>query len=394
MKYRVLVVDDSVVMRRIVRQSLESDPEIEVVGVAANGNIALAMVEQNTLDAITLDIEMPEMDGLQTLRALRARGIRTPVIMFSTLTERGALATLDALAAGADDYAAKPSNVGNVQESMSRISLEVIPKIKALCWKNNACRWPIAAQPGHRVPAVIPSAGSPAQATVASKTPPAEQRIEIVAIGTSTGGPNALAEVLPHLPADFPVPIVIVQHMPPTFTRFLAERLTASSSLVVREAVPAALLEPGYAWIAPGDFHMNLYRVESSVRLGVFQAPPENSCRPSVDVLFRSVAELFRHNALVVVMTGMGQDGLRGCEYIKEAHGQVIVQDEASSVVWGMPGFVAKAGLADRVLPLAGIADEIMRRVNRGRRTLPGASPDCGATLALQRLAQGGNHGA
>ena len=148
MKYRVLVVDDSVVMRRIVRQSLESDPEIEVVGVAANGNIALAMVEQNTLDAITLDIEMPEMDGLQTLRALRARGIRTPVIMFSTLTERGALATLDALAAGADDYVAKPSNVGNVQESMSRISLEVIPKIKALCWKNNACRWPVAPQPG------------------------------------------------------------------------------------------------------------------------------------------------------------------------------------------------------------------------------------------------------
>jgi two-component system, chemotaxis family, protein-glutamate methylesterase/glutaminase len=387
MKYRVLVVDDSVVMRRIVRQSLESDPEIEVVGVAANGKIALDMVEQNTLDAITLDIEMPEMDGLQTLRALRARGIHTPVIMFSTLTERGALATLDALAAGADDYAAKPSNVGNVQESMLRISLEVIPKIKALCWKNKGYRSPLAPQPVPRIPAVIGAA-------VALNTPPAEQRIDIVAIGTSTGGPNALAEVLPHLPADFPVPIVIVQHMPPTFTRFLAERLTASSSLLVREAVPAALLEPGHAWIAPGDFHMNLYRAESSVRLGVFQAPPENSCRPSVDVLFRSVAEVFRHNVLAVVMTGMGQDGLRGCEYIKEARGQVIVQDEASSVVWGMPGFVAKAGLASRVLPLAEIADEIVRRVNRGRRTLPGASPDCGETLAVQRFAQGGNHGA
>ena len=143
MKYRVLVVDDSVVMRRIVRQSLESDPEIEVVGVAANGKIALAMVEQYTLDAITLDIEMPEMDGLQTLRELRARGIRTPVIMFSTLTERGALATLDALAAGADDYVAKPANVGSVQDSMSRIRLEVIPKIKALCWKNKGYRSPL-----------------------------------------------------------------------------------------------------------------------------------------------------------------------------------------------------------------------------------------------------------
>lgn len=394
MKYRVLVVDDSVVMRRIVRQSLESDPEIEVVGVAANGNIALAMVEQNTLDAITLDIEMPELDGLQTLRALRARGVRTPVIMFSTLTERGALATLDALAAGADDYAAKPSNVGNVQESIFRISQEVIPKIKALCWKNNEYRSPLAPQPAHRISAVLPSAGAAARAAVASNTPAAEQRIDIVAIGTSTGGPNALAEVLPHLPADFPVPIVIVQHMPPTFTRFLAERLTASSSLVVREAVAAALLEPGHAWIAPGDFHMNLYRAESSVRLRVFQAPPENSCRPSVDVLFRSVAEVFGHHALAVVMTGMGQDGLRGCEYIKEARGQIIVQDEASSVVWGMPGFVAKAGLANRVLPLAEIADEIVRRVTRGRRALSGASPVCGETRAVQPLAQGGNHGA
>ncbi len=201
MKYRVLVVDDSVVMRRIVRQSLESDPEIEVVGVAANGNIALAMVEQNTLDAITLDIEMPEMDGLQTLRALRARGIRTPVIMFSTLTERGALATLDALAAGADDYAAKPSNVGNVQESMSRISLEVIPKIKALCWKNKACRWPVAAQPGaQRFPRSSRPLALPPRPPWLRKRRAAEQRIEIVAIGTSTGGPNALAEVLPAPP--------------------------------------------------------------------------------------------------------------------------------------------------------------------------------------------------
>jgi two-component system chemotaxis response regulator CheB len=351
------------------------------------------MVEQNTLDAITLDIEMPEMDGLQTLRALRARGVRTPVIMFSTLTERGALATLDALAAGADDYAAKPSNVGNVQESMLRISQEVIPKIKALCWKNNGHR-PIASQPVHRISAVVPSAGAPAQTAVASITPSGEQRIDVVAIGTSTGGPNALAEVLPRLPADFPVPIVIVQHMPPTFTRFLAERLTASSSLVVREAVPAAQLEPGHAWIAPGDFHMNLYRADASVRLRVFQARAENSCRPSVDVLFRSVAEVFGHNVLAVVMTGMGQDGLRGCEYIHEAGGQIVVQDEASSVVWGMPGFVAKAGLANRVLPLAAIGDEIVRRVNRGRCTPPGASPERSETLGVQRLPQGVNHGA
>jgi two-component system chemotaxis response regulator CheB len=394
MKYRVLIVDDSIVMRRIVRQALECDPEIEVVGVAANGKIALAMVEQNTLDAITLDVEMPEMDGLQTLRALRARGVRTPVIMFSTLTERGALATLDALAAGADDYVAKPANVGNVQESMSRITLEVIPRIKALCWKSRGNHGPHAPQPAPRTGAIGSAIlHAPAAAALASPYSAAEQRIDVVAIGTSTGGPNALAEVLARIPADFPVPIVIVQHMPPTFTRFLAERLTASTSLLVREGISAAVLQPGHAWIAPGDFHMDLRRQESSIRLGIFQTQPENSCRPSVDVLFRSVAELFRQHALAVVMTGMGQDGLRGCEHIKEARGQVIVQDEASSVVWGMPGYVAKAGLADGVLPLAEIADEIVRRVNRGRRSLAGTASASSTPPLADRFAQGGNHG-
>jgi len=397
MKYRVLIVDDSVVMRRIVRQSLESDPEIEVAGVAANGKIALAMVDQHTLDAITLDIEMPEMDGLQTLRELRARGIKTPVIMFSTLTERGALATLDALAAGADDYVAKPANVGSVQDSMARIRLEIVPKIKALCWRNKGVRSPVAPLPAQTPAGTLhctnPSALAGASTLGATGSPAAEQRIDIVAIGTSTGGPNALAEVMPHIPADFPVPIVIVQHMPPTFTRFLAERLTASSALIVREGVSGTALEPGHAWIAPGDFHMNLRREDGAVRLGVFQAPPENSCRPSVDVLFRSVAEIYRQNVLSVVMTGMGQDGLRGCEHIKENHGRVIVQDEATSIVWGMPGFVAKAGLADCILPLPEIADEIVRRVNRGRRALPYASQSSGARERLEREARGGEYG-
>ncbi len=373
MKYRVLVVDDSIVMRRIVRQSLESDPEIEVAGVAANGKIALAMVEQYTLDAITLDIEMPEMDGLQTLRELRARGVRTPVIMFSTLTERGALATLDALAAGADDYVAKPGNVDSVQDSMLRIRLEVIPKIKALCWKSKKTQSRVAPDvpmgPDGTIRSSIATAPTTSAAAVlAQLLPVRNQRVDVVAIGTSTGGPNALAEVIPHLPANFPVPVVIVQHMPPTFTRFLAERLSATSPLLVKEGVSGTVIEPGHAWIAPGDFHMNLRREDSSVRLGVFQAQPENSCRPSVDVLFRSAAEVFGPNVLAVVMTGMGQDGLRGCELIKEAHGQVIVQDEASSVVWGMPGYVAKAGLADSILPVTEIADEIVRRVQRGRR--------------------------
>ena len=399
MKYRVLIVDDSVVMRRIVRQSLEGDPEIEVAGVAANGSIALAMVEQNTLDAITLDIEMPEMDGLQTLRELRARGVRTPVIMFSTLTERGALATLDALAAGADDYVAKPSNVGNVQESMLRIRLELIPKIKALCWKVRGHRGSSPSESPEQLADSIRLLLAPAFPSfrpplLASPVQPAEQRVDIVAIGTSTGGPNALAEVIPQLPQNFPVPIVIVQHMPPTFTRFLAERLTASSSLLVREGISGARLEPGHAWIAPGDFHMTLCRQDSGLRLAVFQAQPENSCRPSVDVLFRSVADVCGQNVLAVIMTGMGQDGLRGCEQIKEAFGQVIAQDEASSVVWGMPGFVAKAGLADCVLPVAEIAGEIVRRVNRGRLPLTRASRAGGAPESIVHEVKGGGYGA
>jgi two-component system chemotaxis response regulator CheB len=389
MKHRVLVVDDSVVMRRIVKQSLESDPDIEVVSVAANGEIALVMVEQYTPDAITLDIEMPEMDGLQTLRELRARGIRTPVIMFSTLTERGALATLDALAAGADDYVAKPANVGSVQDSILRIRLEVVPKIKALCWKSKGYRWPPTPAPPNTIaPVVSPSAVRPSSPSIW------EQRVDLVAIGTSTGGPNALAEVIPRLPANFPVPIVIVQHMPPTFTRFLAERLSASSSIVVEEGFSGALVQPGHAWIAPGDFHMNLRRENTSICLGIFQAEPENSCRPSVDVLFRSVAEVFRKNVLAVVMTGMGQDGLQGCQHIKAAQGQVIVQDEASSVVWGMPGYVAKAGLADSILPVTEIADEILRRVNQGRRVLPHTSSLGRALEPKKQDAQGGDCGA
>lgn len=191
-------------------------------------------------------------------------------------------------------------------------------------------------------------------------------RIDVVAIGTSTGGPNALAEVVPLLPKDLPVPVLIVQHMPPTFTRFLAERLTATCAIPVVEAVAGDHLAPGKVWIAPGDFHMTVKLDHTGVSIETNQDERENSCRPSVDVLFRSVARVYKANMLAVVMTGMGQDGLRGCEQVRRAGGQIVVQDEASSVVWGMPGFVAKAGLADRVLPLAEIGGEIVRRVSLG----------------------------
>jgi two-component system chemotaxis response regulator CheB len=187
--------------------------------------------------------------------------------------------------------------------------------------------------------------------------------IEIVAIGASTGGPNALGEVFAHFPADFPVPIVIVQHMPPMFTRLLAERLSADHAVRVHEATTGTELQAAQAWIAPGNFHMIVMRDGRRAQALLNQDPPENSCRPSVDVLLRSVATAFGPRCLSVILTGMGQDGLRGCEAVREAGGQIVAQDETSSVVWGMPGAVARAGLADRILPLSLIGSEIVARV-------------------------------
>jgi two-component system chemotaxis response regulator CheB len=187
----------------------------------------------------------------------------------------------------------------------------------------------------------------------------------VVAIGASTGGPNALAEVFRRLPGDFLVPMVIVQHMPPMFTRLLAERLSSDFPIRVQEGGSKSVLQPGHAYIAPGDYHMEVMRDGLEVHTQVHQGPPENSCRPAVDVLLRSVARAYGRNTLAVILTGMGQDGLRGCEAVREAGGQVLAQDEASSVVWGMPGYVARAGLADRVLPISLIGDEILRRVRQ-----------------------------
>jgi two-component system chemotaxis response regulator CheB len=359
-KIRVLVVDDAVVVRRLVSDILASDPEIEVVGTAANGRIALAKIPQVNPDLVTLDVEMPDMNGLEVLAALRKTHPRLPVIMFSTLTQRGAAATLDALALGANDYVTKPANVGSVQEAMQRIREELIPKIKSFCGRKQ--------QPSPSVLRLLSTPRTTTPPPTRKTTSPS--RVEIVAIGVSTGGPNALADLLPALPGNFPVPIVIVQHMPPLFTRLLAERLNTKSAIGVSEATAGSVLSPGHAWIALGDFHMALERDTRGNRLRLHQGPPENSCRPAVDVLFRSVAEIYGAGVLSVVLTGMGQDGLRGCEQIKEAGGQVLAQDEASSVVWGMPGFVARAGLADKILPLNELAFEITRRVNRGHSVI------------------------
>ncbi len=345
-KIRVLVVDDSVVMRRVLTEVVASDAGLEVAGYAANGQIALSLLEQVSPDVITLDIEMPVMDGLATLKALRARRSTVPVIMFSTLTERGAEATIDSLALGASDYVAKPTELGSYNAACERIRDALLPKIKALCRSKTSC-----------------SAGP----TIVSQPPrqrnKVASRIDVVGIGCSTGGPNALAQVLPAIPREFSVPILIVQHMPPAFTRFLAQRLSSQCQVPVQEAAGGEALTPGKIWVAPGGFHLSVKREGVAQKLVVTQGAPENSCRPSVDVLFRSLAQTFANRVLAVVLTGMGQDGLRGCELLADGCAQILVQDEATSVVWGMPGFVAKAGLADTILPLSEVGPGIVERV-------------------------------
>ena len=346
-KIRVLIVDDSAIIRQTVSDELGLDPEIEIAGTAPNGQIALAKMTQVNPDFVLLDVEMPVLDGLKTLSELKKTHRRIPVMMFSSLTERGADATLDALMLGAAGYFTKP-NRGGIEESRRIIREQLLPQIKAICAANLA-------------------KFETARSTVVPVSPPARTVpsgvVGIVAIGVSTGGPNALMELFRSLPADLPVPIVIVQHMPPVFTKQLANRLSANSKIIVEEATSGTLLEPGRAWIAPGDNHMTVARQGLRQRLVLDKEPQENSCRPAVDPLFRSVAKVFGGQALAIVMTGMGSDGLRGCEAIKAVGGRVLIQDEASSVVWGMPGNVSRAGLADKVLPLSLIGPEIVRRV-------------------------------
>ena len=350
-KIRVLIVDDSVLVRRMVSNALSSHPQLEVVGVAANGHIALAKIPQINPDAVLLDVEMPEMDGLETLVAIRKTYPRLLVVMFSSVTERGAAVTLDAIALGATDYVTKPANMSSKEAVMGYLRDQLIPKIRELC-----------AGKSNSLPTAVHPQVSPRQQLPNFPTS-ALPRVEIVAIGVSTGGPNALMAILPAFAANLPVPLLIVQHMPPLFTKRLAERLDGNCQIQVAEGFSGAILQPGQAWIAPGDFHMIVERESTRAHLRTHQEPPENSCRPAVDVLFRSVAKTYGAGTLAVVLTGMGQDGLHGCKCIREAGGQVLVQDEASSVVWGMPGRVANAGLADRVLPLSQLASEIIHRL-------------------------------
>jgi two-component system chemotaxis response regulator CheB len=340
---RVLVVDDSLVMRSLLRMVLASDPAIELAGMAKDGVDALDAIDRLKPDLILLDIEMPRMNGLEVLAELRTRHITAKIIMCSTLTRRGARITLEALAQGATDYVTKPTAQNGAADAVATLTRELLPRINAL----------------FRVPqASNPRAGVSSPGDVLHRKQP-----EVVVVGVSTGGPAALQTMLAMLPANFPVPIAIVQHMPQLFTALLAERLNRECALTVREAASAMLPEPGTVSIARGDWHLEFARLPfgSGQMLHLSQAAPEHHCRPSVDTLFRSAAQAYGEDVIGIVLTGMGSDGFEGCKSIRRLGGRILVQDRATSTVWGMPGVVAEAGLADRILPLPAIAAELMR---------------------------------
>jgi two-component system chemotaxis response regulator CheB len=345
-KIKVLVVDDSAVIRKILSEILKEDPELDVVGMASSGKSALQQIDYLKPDVVTLDIAMPEMDGLETLRHIRSKDTRLPVIMFSSLTEEGAVATMEALDLGANDFIAKPSARGQTSQTGDRIRNELKERIKALARAHTS-----AGQPS-------PGPLFPTKRSISGKPP----EVQAIGIAISTGGPNALVELVGALSSELSAPIFITQHMPPFFTRILADRLSSRGKLEVVEAQHGHRVEAGRVYIAPGDFHLEVACEGEQHFIVLNQAPPENSCRPSADVMFRSLARAYGPKVLALVMTGMGADGQKGCEAIKQRGGSVIAQDEESSTVWGMPGAVVTAGLADEVLPLNKLGHAINSR--------------------------------
>jgi two-component system chemotaxis response regulator CheB len=363
---RVLIVDDSAFMRLTLSRIVNDAPGLLVAGTAHDGQEALAMIARLQPDVVTLDIEMPRLDGLSTLREIMAEHPR-PVIMLSSLTTEGARETIQALTLGAVDFITKPESRANV----AAIADEVVMKIRRAA-QARVCplhggravlmpAGPVSGRPAARQR----EKGSPQPARAASRPFQAQDRI--VVIGASTGGPRALNLVIPKLPAGLPAAILVVQHMPAGFTRSLAERLDSLSALPVKEAAPGDQLETGRCWLAPGGFHM---RVDKTGQITLNQNPAVHGVRPAVDVTLVSVAQNFGPRAIAVILTGMGRDGTNGAALIRSAGGQVIAEDESTCVVWGMPRSAVEAGVTGLVVPIHEVAGAIERVVWNSNSTL------------------------
>lgn len=381
--YRVMVVDDSAVIRGFITRFLEEDRAIKVIASAANGQMAVRNIPVYKPEVVLLDIEMPVMDGLTALPQILKAAPDTQVVMASTLTRANAEISLKALNLGAVDYVPKPESNREVNSNID-FRREITEKVRAYGAARRKARGealpgegsspssfrgrqpvgyarPAAERAPAAARAVTPAATAAKPAQVVSLRPPSRHRPDILVIGASTGGPQALIKLFTHLPEVKRLPILIVQHMPATFTSILADHLARASGLAAAEGQSGQTLAPGQIYVAPGDYHMVLDGDARAPSVKINQDPPENYCRPAVDPLFRSAAKLYGPRVLSVILTGMGHDGLRGGREIVAAGGTLLAQDEASSVVWGMPGAVATAGLCSQVLPL----DEMPAAVGR-----------------------------
>ncbi|AEH51012.1 protein-glutamate methylesterase/protein-glutamine glutaminase [Pseudothermotoga thermarum] len=342
-KARIVIVDDSAFMRMVLKDIIDSQPDMQVVGFAKDGLEALEVIAEKKPDLVTLDVEMPRMNGIETLKQIMAK-FPTRVIMVSSLTEEGADITLTALSLGAVDFVTKPA--GSTSLSFRTVADELIQKIRA------ALQIPISK---------LTSKPTVAKVSLKIKQPILGQKA--VVIGSSTGGPKSLDQIIPALPKDFPAPIFVVQHMPPVFTKSLAMRLNSISELNVKEAEDGEIVKAGFVYVAPGDWHMGVKVVNRDVKIFLDKSDKINNVRPAVDFTLNYVAEIYKSNTIAVILTGMGRDGQKGAFKVKYYSGKVIAEDETTCAVFGMPKAVIEEGYADFVLPAYKIAEKLVELV-------------------------------
>ena len=355
-----MVVDDSAVIRGLITRIIEADPQLRVVASVSDGQRAVRSLSTTSIDVIILDIEMPVMDGLTALPELLKADPGIKVIMASTLTVRNADTSMRAMSLGAADYLAKPTSSGEIN-GREEFGRSLIEKVRTLGMARRNSRAPVVTSERRPTPAVRIH---PSQSI--ELRPPSRVKPRVLALGSSTGGPQALFKVLGALAGRIELPVLLTQHMPATFTKILAQHVAQNTSWSCAEATDGQPIEPGCVHVAPGDFHMVAEMRGHAPVLRLITTPPENFCRPSVDPMLRSLADIYGSSVLTVILTGMGTDGLKGSQYLAEKGGTILAQDEATSVVWGMPGAVATNGLCSAVLPIERLADCVVKLVESG----------------------------